>query len=200
MIEATIFRIRIGIYNSSISRIVQSRGGIKSTNRKRFRNQKHLLIFFLISQVIALTILLSSLQVTPDPIPCKPANRRNITISTQPTHYLYRRGKHQSMNFKAKLLHGNIRKGIKNIHVNVRLLYNQMSEVKLLVQRQKPHILRISEAELRKGAHSLSDLKVPGYALLLPKSWDIHGKARVVVSIQKTLEYEQLPDLENDEV
>ena len=183
MIEATTFRIRIGIFNSLVSRIVQSRGGNKSTSAcsQRFRNQKHLLIFFLVSQVVALTLLFSSFQTSLHSILSKKVNKNDMNISTQPTHYLFRRGKHQSVNFKAKLLHGNIRKGIKNIHVNVRSLYNKLSEVKLLVQKQKPHILGISEAELRKGAHSLLDLKVPGYALLLPKSWNTEGKARVVV-------------------
>ena len=75
-----------------------------------------------------------------------------------------------------------------------------MGEVRLLAHKEKPHILGISEAELRKGAHSLADIKVPGYVLLLPKSWNTEGKARLVVYVKKTLDYEQLFDIESEEV
>ena len=43
-------------------------------------------------------------------------------------------------------------------------------------------------------------MKVPGYDLLLPKSWQIHGKARVVVYIKKSLQYQHLNDLEHEDV
>ena len=64
----------------------------------------------------------------------------------------------------------------------------------------KPHILGVSQAELRKSHHNLSSLKVPGYQLLLPKSWEIHGKARLVIYIKKSVEFEQLLDLEHHDV
>ena len=79
------------------------------------------------------------------------------------------------------MLHGNIKRGISNMHVNIRSLYNKMSEVKNLIARDKPHILGISEAELKKSHHNLNSLKIPGYDLILPKSWDSYGKARVVI-------------------
>ena len=110
-------------------------------------------------------------------------------------------GANQTVNFKARYLHGNGKKrGIVNIHVNIRSLYNKVSEVKRLVQQEKPHILGISECELKKSHHSENKLKVPGYELLLPKSWQVHGKARVVVYIKKTLLYEQLSDLEHEDI
>ena len=86
------------------------------------------------------------------------------------------------------------------MHVNIRSLFNKVSEVKNLILQEKPHILGISEAELRKQSHQISKLKVPGYDLLLPKSWDTVGKARLVVYIKKTLDYEQLGDLEHGDV
>ena len=58
--------------------------------------------------------------------------------------------KDQTTNKRAKILHGNIKRGIINMHVNIRSLYNKMSEVKNLIQKQKPHILGISEANLKK--------------------------------------------------
>ena len=59
---------------------------------------------------------------------------------------------------------------ISNIHVNIRSLYNKMSEVKNFILQEKPHILERSETELRKSYHNLNKLKVPGYELLLPNS------------------------------
>ena len=47
-------------------------------------------------------------------------------------------------------------------------------------------------------AQSLEDIKVPGY--ILPKSWNKEGKARLVVYVKKTLDYEQLFDIESEEV
>ena len=91
----------------------------------------------------------------------------------------------------------NIKRGIINIHLKIRSLYNKISEVKNLVKQEKPHILGISEAELRKNHHNLSSLKVPGYNLILPKSRETHGKARGVVFIKKSLDYELLPELEH---
>ena len=86
------------------------------------------------------------------------------------------------------------------MHVNIRSLYNKMTEVKNLIQKEKPHILGISEAELRKSHHSVQSLKVPGYDLLLPKSWDSLGKARLVVYVKKGLVYEHLPDIEDPDI
>ena len=87
-----------------------------------------------------------------------------------------------------------------NMHVNIRSLYNKMSEVKNLILREKPHILGISEAELRKSNHCVDSLKVPGYDLLLPKSWETYGKARLVVYVKKSLVYDHLDDLEHADV
>ena len=43
-------------------------------------------------------------------------------------------------------------------------------------------------------------MKVPGYDLLFPKSWARCGKARVVVYVKKTLDYQQLHYLEDETV
>ena len=106
--------------------------------------------------------------------------------------------KHTS-NYQARMLHGNIKKGIINMHVNIRSIYNKMSEVKNLLKKENPHILGISEAELKKN-HDINTLKVPGYDFLLPPSWEVYGKARVVVYIKKSLHYEIVPILQNPEV
>ena len=96
--------------------------------------------------------------------------------------------KKDSVNFKARYKFGNPvsrSRGIKNFHLNIRSLVNKISEVKSIVKQHNPHILGISEAELRNVGNKFDEkkLKIPGYNLLFPKSWTVHGYARVVVYV-----------------
>ena len=109
-------------------------------------------------------------------------------------------GKRETKNFEMRYLHGNIEKGVKNIHINIRSLFNKMGDIKAIVKKENPHIIGISEAELVKDRHNLSSLKIPGYIYLLPKSWETVGKARVIVYVKKTLQYIQVSDLEDAKV
>ena len=108
--------------------------------------------------------------------------------------------KKQTPNFQARYLNGNIMRGLINIHINIRSLSNKMSEVKNLIQKEKPHILGVSEAELKKSQHNQGSLKVPGYDLLLPKSWNNYGKARIVMYVKKNLPYEHVDELEHPDI
>ena len=54
----------------------------------------------------------------------------------------------------------------------------------------------LSEVELQKENIDISTLKVPNYELLLPKSWESTGNARVVVYVKKTLTYQRVEQLE----
>ena len=106
-------------------------------------------------------------------------------------------------NFFARYINGNISKaskGLKVFHVNIRSLQNKVNEIKKIIEDHKPHIIGCSECELRKVPQSdiISKLKIPGYQLILPKSWESHEYARVVVYIKKSLEYERLDVLEDD--
>jgi hypothetical protein len=62
------------------------------------------------------------------------------------------------------------------------------------------HLIGLSEFELKTNNNidQLEKLKVPGYKLLLPKSWDLHGYARVVVYVKNTLDYQRVEDLEDE--
>ena len=108
----------------------------------------------------------------------------------------------KSPNKYAKITYGNrdhLRKGMKNLHLNIRSLRNKVSDVKLLIKQHKPHVFGISECELHKTSNWNTDqLKIPGYDLLLPKSWDVHGFARIVIYVKSSLEYEQVTELEHD--
>ena len=111
-------------------------------------------------------------------------------------------GRKLTTNFKARYTNGNKqnKKGIKNLHLNIRSLSNKVCEIKTIVKEQTPNIFGISECELRKvnGKFDEEKLKVPGYDLLFPKSWKIHGFARVVVYVKKNFQYQQVHDLEDD--
>ena len=110
-----------------------------------------------------------------------------------------------SVNFQARYKYGNIKenkKGIKNLHLNIRSLSNKMSEVKTIIKEHSPHILGLSECELRKQNQVFDErrFKVPGYDLLFPSSWQEHGYARVVMYVKSSLHYTQVQDIQDDTV
>ena len=111
-------------------------------------------------------------------------------------------GRKQTKNFLAKYVNGNRVKGIYNAHFNIRSLKNKVIEVKNLIKQHSPNILGLSECELRKVNNMFDEqiLKIPGYTALFPKSWTSQGYARVVVYVKNSLEFEQLHDLEDDQV
>ena len=90
--------------------------------------------------------------------------------------------------------------GLKNAHLNIRSLKNKMSDIKAVVNSSKPHIFGLSECELRKVDNKFDEtlLKVPGYDLLFPKSWTVHGFARVVLYVKSSLDYDHCTDLEDE--
>ena len=59
-----------------------------------------------------------------------------------------------------------------------------------------------SECELKKVANKFDEsrLKVPGYDILIPRTWSTHGYARVVTYVKKTLQYDQVQDLQSVDV
>ena len=74
-----------------------------------------------------------------------------------------------------------------------------MSDVKRVVNQVKPHFFGCSECELKKSDNfDVDKLKIPGYNIFFPKSWEKHGYARVVVYYKKNLNCERLSELEDD--
>ena len=88
------------------------------------------------------------------------------------------------------------------MHLNIRSLPNKISEVKNIVLEHKPHILGLSECELRmvQNKYDENKLKIPGYKIFFPKSWSLFGYARVVVYIKTTLSFEEIKNLEDNDV
>ena len=68
------------------------------------------------------------------------------------------------------------------------------------MKESQPHFLGLSECELRKDSpnFNIDNLKVPGYNIYFPKSWDLHGYARVLVYYKKTIECCRVPELEDE--
>ena len=111
-------------------------------------------------------------------------------------------GKKQSVNFLAKYVNGNRKKGVLNLHLNIRSLSRKVGEIKKLIKEHSPHVLGLSECELKKvnNQYDEAKLKIPGYNVLFPKSWNHLGYARVLVYVKKSLEFEQVHELEDEKV
>ena len=106
-------------------------------------------------------------------------------------------------NFWARYMHGNEKakvKGFKNMHFDLRSLKYKVGEIKNILKQESPQISGLSECETRNESNIEKNLKVPGYDIIFPKSWELYGFARVVVYVQKTLHYEHVTDLEGDVV
>ena len=110
-------------------------------------------------------------------------------------------GKKLSTNFLARYKYGNQEKkrGIKNFHLNIRSLGKKISEVKYVIKQHSPHILGLSECELKKvnNRYDESRLKIPGYDILFPASWQASGYARVVMYVKSTFHYQQVQNLQD---
>ena len=110
-------------------------------------------------------------------------------------------GKKQTPNFLSRYKYGNKKEsGIVNIHVNIRSLKFKIQEIKNIIHKKCPHIIGISEAELKKSNTDVNSLKIPGYTILFPKSWENGGYARVIVYVKKSFKFEHVLDLENEDV
>ena len=175
--------------------------------------------FLVIKSLMKILLLLGLLTTTLSPPPCTasppspisspswPASQncslpRLPSLLMLPTTAYHRVGKKQTPNFLAKYLYGNIKKGILNLHLNIRSVNNKICEVKRLIKVHSPHVLGLSECELRKvnDEYDENKLKIPGYQVLFPKSWNHQGCARVLVYVKKSLEFERLEDLEEPAV
>ena len=65
----------------------------------------------------------------------------------------------------------------------------KISEIAQYMQENHIDIMGVAEIEMNKSKFHYEDLYViEGYKLVKPKSWDIHGRARMVVYLRKTME------------
>ena len=225
MIEISDYRYRIGTFSQKykVRKISEKTSGCHNPNssKKKLNLQNVLQIFVRIALFLSVLHRLS-LEIRPSSIyPSKnvytgvyyttgvysshPGSLIGFQMELQENLEFRRCSKNMSVNFQARYKFGNQSqkiKGVRNLQVNIRSLRNKIPEIKNIVRQYNPHILGISESELKKVNNQYDErqLKVPGYDLLFPLSWSKHGYARVVVYVKSTLQYQQVLDLGDDVV
>ena len=220
MIDITLYRHRIGRFRPHFrsSKKIESENFYEDGKSKAKKHGFYLLQTFF--KIIIVASFLPCLK-TLDYIPHEDGGPEELVEDGQVGHVLQNQGhgglehvqlgqhpfpitKKLSPNFQARYTYGNKtnQRGIINMHLNVRSLANKVPALKIICNEHSPHILGVSECELRKvnGQFNEENLKIPGYNLLFPKSWQYAGIARVVVYVKKTLEYKQIEELENKDV
>ena len=199
MIDIVSYRQRIGSFNQNI-KVNKSKVTDKPSSRETSTPIKKLIKLSLI-----IFILQTNLPKKDDKILyTKLQNATHLPLKKLgDSNQLELReiGKKSSVNFQARYVNGNQnkKKGVYNVHLNIRSLSNKISEVKCIIKEHSPHILGLSECELRKSSKEFDErkLKIPGYDLLYPSSWQVHGYARVVMYIKSSLHYTQVHDLQD---
>ena len=99
---------------------------------------------------------------------------------------------------------GNRGKGITCIYWNKgpSLLINKQEDIKTVIERHKPHILGLGEANC-KGNHDLDAVSIPGYSLHLHSalhSRELGNTARIAVYTHDLIRVNRRYDLEDDKV
>ena len=224
MIDINLYRSRIGSFNHSSRR---NKLNLRKIFRRHWteNDRTGVDILSVINMVMKLVLILAFLQPdshqlssqafssTSSPalsacwMPATAYSQAGLgmaawTRSSQAVYQFQIKGKRQTNNFLAKCKYGNRKKGIYNAHLNIRSLSNKVNEVKSLIKEHSPNILGLSECELRKinNQYDEAKLKIPGYKILFPKTWNTHGFARVIVYVKNSLEFEQVFDLEEEQV
>ena len=123
---------------------------------------------------------------------CQPIREENHRVKMETLDY----------NFLARYLNGNGQKkrGILNMHLNIRSLKYKVHEVKNIIKDHSPHILGLSECELIRENIEEKSLKIPGYDVLFPLSWQDAGYARILVYVKKNFKYRQIIDLQDTKI
>ena len=209
MIDLALYRLRIGNFycKSRKIKLLREKLTCKIAQEAGKKTLEAVRFFILVSLIVAILPGPSSTEHIPLGASYQTGPFWKNSSTFNPPHSmaslpLFLKSKRQSVNFKARYIHGNpaTKRGIKNLHLNIRSLGNKMFEIKNVIKENKPHILGLSECELRKvqGYFDENRLKVPGYSILFPKSWRIHGFARVLVYVKDSLDYEQVTELQDD--
>ena len=196
MIDNITYRARIGLFCQKTRRVIFKKFGREVNISQNYNAGKAAYSgITLILKLVTVLVLLS--PVVQNASQCSSSTLVSpVSFECSTAAYLYQQEYTPLHEFYARYKFGNVKnspRGIKNCHLNIRSLENKMVDIKNIIKETKPHILGVSEAELKKrnGEFDLTKLKVPGYILLLPKSWTKYNYARVVVYVKNTLEFEQ---------
>ena len=205
MIDLILYRYRIGSFNQRVKSfkfmrysMLDKNCSIKSRHRSTFLPWlKFILILCAAISVCNVDVKFKEKSYSNFKYCHPPALSQDSTTKCQKLNWSTLLG-----NFLARYYNGNGKrqKGVHSLHLNIRSVQNKVGEIKNIVKENKPHFLGLSECELRKDSKNfnLDNLKVPGYNIYFPKSWNLHGYARVLVYYKKTLECCQIPELEDE--
>ena len=210
MIDIDLYRIRIGTFSpkkgnkktilSSFDNVPDDKSVVKILSGLQFILKIILIISFLPVWYTDVNLGKQTLD-TGDPPVQHALGHQHLGVDSPLPRLIRTFSDQLKPNFQARYKYGNISKikGLKNIHLNIRSLAQKMTEVKNIIQEQKPHIFGLSECELKKidGNFDEEKLKVPGYELLFPQSWSHHGFARAVMYVKKSLKFEQVHHLQD---
>ena len=210
MIDIDLYRIRIGTFSpkkgnkktilSSFDNVPDDKSGVKILSGLQFILKIILIVSFLPVWYTDVNLGKQTLD-TGDPPVQHVLGHQHLGVDSPLPRLIRTFSDQLKPNFQARYKYGNISKikGLKNIHLNIRSLAQKMTEVKNIIQEQKPHIFGLSECELKKidGNFDEEKLKVPGYELLFPQSWSHHGFARAVMYVKKSLKFEQVHHLQD---
>ena len=137
--------------------------------------------------------------------------RRLSTITKDPfvkqTNSKFYWATSKTINKVSHVINGNRRKqGYKYFSWNCDrgfLTGNKIEDLKCFAQRSKSHIISVSEVNLTRDENNTNDnstnklstsqvmdqLKIPGYSLILPESWQLHKKARIILYVSDELNF-----------
>ena len=208
MIDIAQYRNRIGVFNNMSKRMkIRNQYDFvenKFYNLKRRKSKlKKISIFLRIFLLVVTSILVykSAINIAQHQAVNNTPSAA-FTIVGEPGNMKTQVWVEMLGNFYARYLYGNgkLPKGVRVYHLNIRSLQNKVGEIKKLVKEVNPHLFSLSECELRQDSpnFNIENLKVPGYNLHLPKSWEAHGYARVVLYSKKTFDCPRMEDLEDD--
>ena len=203
MIDISLYRQRIGSFFPSISCAKRYKKGtfVSAGLRHRLSHLQFILCALVLTVIgVGSSLLLQRMEKS---IKFYSYEKSLNFLSTSEIMNYYNPRNQLVGNFYGRYVNGNgkgLPKGVKVYHLNIRSLYNKVEEVKKITCDLKPHILGLSEVELNKNidGFSLNKLKVPGYRLLLPKSWVHHDYARVAVYVKNNFDFVRVLDLEDD--
>ena len=131
-----------------------------------------------------------NIQANPTETPCT-TQSKSVQTSAQLLYtqeiYSWSVWTNLTGNFFARYTNGNGRNtGVRVYHLNIRKLQNKVSEIKNVMKNLNPHMFSVSECELKQTPNfDIEKIKVPGYNIFFPKSWNIHGYARVILYVWK---------------
>ena len=200
MTDIATYRFRIGTFQQKIKPGTKKPTGLlKSSFKNDILTGIVMMVFIL--QLLHLNCII--LQTKKNELTYQDLKHHGFLQCSQATQLCQPRtlGKKLLANFLARYRHGNQerKRGIKNFHLNIRSLGKKISEVKYIIKQHSPHILGLSECELKKlnNKYDEKKLHIPGYDLLFPASWQAHGYARVVMYVRSTFTYQQVHDLQD---